>query len=63
MNDFEIKKKTECSGTFINDRERSSWETVNVRSSKINILESIQILEKQLFCDLYAKIFFIFFKF
>ena len=47
MNDFEIKKKTECSGTFINDRERSSWEAVNVRSSKINILESIQILEKQ----------------
>ena len=37
MNDFEIKKKTECSGTFINDRERSSWEAVNVRSSTKNM--------------------------
>ena len=35
---MKLKNKTECSGTFINDRERSPWEVVNVRSSSLPIL-------------------------
>jgi hypothetical protein len=29
---MKLKKITECSGAFINDRERSPWGAVNVRS-------------------------------
>jgi len=35
---MKLKKITECSGAFINDRERSLWEAVNVRSSFSNLL-------------------------